>query len=60
MLLCCAQLLSHVQLFVIPWTIATRLFCPWDFPGKSTGVGCHFHDDDPNQGSSHEDRNGKA
>ena len=19
----------------------TRLFCPWDFPGKSTGVGCH-------------------
>ena len=24
------------------WTIVTRLFCPWDFPGKSTGVGCHF------------------
>ena len=19
----------------------TRLLCPWDFPGKSTGVGCH-------------------
>ena len=19
----------------------TRLFCPWDFPGKSTGVACH-------------------
>ena len=19
----------------------TRFFCPWDFPGKSTGVGCH-------------------
>ena len=19
-----------------------RLPCPWDFPGKSTGVGCHF------------------
>ena len=19
----------------------TRLCCPWDFPGKSTGVGCH-------------------
>ena len=19
----------------------TRLICPWDFPGKSTGVGCH-------------------
>ena len=21
---------------------ATRLLCPWDFPGKNTGVGCHF------------------
>ena len=21
----------------------TRLLCPWDFPGKSTGVGCHCH-----------------
>ena len=20
----------------------TRLHCPWDFPGKNTGVGCHF------------------
>ena len=20
----------------------TRLLCPWDFPGKGTGVGCHF------------------
>ena len=19
-----------------------RLFCPWGFPGKNTGVGCHF------------------
>ena len=19
-----------------------RLFCPWDFPGKNTGVDCHF------------------
>ena len=19
-----------------------RLFCPWDFPGKNTGMGCHF------------------
>ena len=31
--------LSHVQLFVTPWTM---LLCPWDFPGKSTGVGCQF------------------
>ena len=20
-----------------------RLLCSWDFPGKDTGVGCHFH-----------------
>ena len=19
-----------------------RLLCPWDFPGKNTGIGCHF------------------
>ena len=35
--------LSHVWLFATPWTVAcTRLLCPWDFLGKSTGVGCHF------------------
>ena len=21
---------------------STRLHCPWDSPGKNTGVGCHF------------------
>ena len=21
---------------------STRLLCPWDFPGKNIGVGCHF------------------
>ena len=20
----------------------TRFLCPWNFPGKNTGVGCHF------------------
>ena len=26
-----------------PWTVAcTRVLCPWDRPGKTTGVGCHF------------------
>ena len=20
----------------------TRLCCPWDFPGKNTGAGCHY------------------
>ena len=36
------QLLSCVRLFVTPWTVAARLLCPWDFPGKNTGVGGHF------------------
>ena len=34
--------LSRVQLFATPWTVPTRLLCPWNFPGKSTRVGCHF------------------
>ena len=34
--------LSPVRLFVTPWTVAYRLLCPWDFPGKNTGVGCLF------------------
>ena len=25
-----------------PWTVVHRLLCPRDFPGKHTGVGCHF------------------
>ena len=33
---------SHIQLFATPWTIAARLLCPWDFPGKNTGGDCHF------------------
>ena len=33
--------LSHVRLFATPWLQPTRLLHPWDFPGKSTGVGCH-------------------
>ena len=35
-------MLSLVWVFAASWTIAPRLLCPWDFPGKSTGVGCHF------------------
>ena len=35
--------LSRAQLFATPWTVAcTKLLGPWDFLGKSTGVGCHF------------------
>ena len=41
---------THVVVLVVslsltllqPWTIASRLLSPWDFPGKSIGVGCHF------------------
>ena len=35
--------LSRVQLFATPRTVACpRLLRLWGFPGKSTGVGCHF------------------
>ena len=27
---------------VTQWMEPARLFCPWDFPGKSTGMGCRF------------------
>ena len=33
--------LSCVRLFATHGLQPTRLLCPWDFPGKSTGVGCH-------------------
>ena len=35
--------LSRARLFGTPWIVAcTKLLRPWDFQGKSTGVGCHF------------------
>ena len=34
------KLLSRVRLLVTPWTAAYQAPRPWDFPGKSTGVGC--------------------
>ena len=40
--LCCAQSLSRVWLFVtLCLTIACQLLCPWDPLGKNTWVGCH-------------------
>ena len=33
---------SHVWLFLTSWIWAYQPLHPWDFPGKSTGVGCHF------------------
>ena len=36
------ELLSRVQLFLRPHgLLPTRPLCPWDFPGRNTGVGCH-------------------
>ena len=38
----CAKSLRLCQTLQLygPWP--TRLLCPWDSPGKNTGVGCHF------------------
>ena len=33
--------LSRVRLLATPWTAAHQAPPLWDFPGKSTGVGCH-------------------
>ena len=38
---CVLSRFSHVQLFAIPWIVATRLLCPWGSPGKNTGVSGH-------------------
>ena len=35
------KLLSRVQLLATHGLQPSKLLCPWDFPGKSTGVGCH-------------------
>ena len=32
-----------VTSLVIPCTVASKLLYPWDFLGKNTRVGCHFH-----------------
>ena len=40
---CCCQAASVVSDSVRPHGLQpTRLLCPWDSPGKNTGVGCHF------------------
>ena len=43
----CAYVLSHFSLTSVSDSLQpcglqpTRLLCPWDSPGKNTGVGCH-------------------
>ena len=39
---CVPSRFSCVQLSATPWTQPSRLFCPWDFLGKNTRVGCHL------------------
>ena len=43
--MCCAVLSRSVMSSSLPLhgLQLTRLLCPWDFPGKNTGVGCHAH-----------------
>ena len=42
MLLLLLSHFSRVRLCVTPKTAAHQVPCPWDSPGKNTGVGCHF------------------
>ena len=48
------NLLSHVWLIAIPWTLFHQVLCPWNSPGKNTGVGSHSLPQGifPNQGSN--------
>ena len=34
----------HLDLLLLGlhWTVAQQALCPWDFPAKNTGEGCHF------------------
>ena len=34
--------LSHFSCVWLYGLQSARLLCPWDFPGKNTGAGCHF------------------
>ena len=43
----CMRVCMYVSRSLVPDSLGslmqpTRLLCPWDFPVKSTGVGCHF------------------
>ena len=38
----CVCSVAQSCLFATLWTVILRLLCPWDFPGKNTGMSCHF------------------
>ena len=48
----CAQSLSHVRLFAIPWTVAPRFLCSWGFSRQEywSGWPCPLPGDLPNSG----------
>ena len=51
----CVSSHSVISDFLWPFGLyPTRFFCPWDSPGKTTGVGCHalFQGIFPTQGSN--------
>ena len=37
-----AAVLSCVKLLATHELLPSRFLCPWNFPGKNTGVGCNF------------------
>ena len=39
---CCLVAKSCLTLLWPHGLQPAKLLCPWDFPGKNTGVGCHF------------------
>ena len=40
---CCCLVSKSCPFFATSWTSwTTRLPCPWNFPGRNTGVDCHF------------------
>ena len=38
----CGLVAKSCLTLATPRTVTYRRFCPWDFPGKNTGVSCHF------------------
>ena len=40
---CCYLVTKSCPTLLTPWTVAARLFCLWDPPGKNTWVGSHPH-----------------
>ena len=39
---CCCLVTKSYPTLCNPWTVAHQAPRPWNFPGKNTGVGCHF------------------